>query len=131
MGIWKIEEDGTLVPRPTPKELGIEIKDRDQCLQLLVDFVLSNFTFYGMIEQSLKTYIIQKIYEQWNCEGVMLHYNRGCEGSSLNIAEHRLHLAKQGIPVVRYEGNMGDEREFDIAETEGRIDSFMEAIGLK
>ncbi|MDY7034534.1 MAG: benzoyl-CoA reductase, bzd-type, subunit O [Thermodesulfobacteriota bacterium] len=131
MGIWKIEEDGTLVPRPTPKELGIEIKDRDQCLELLVDFMFSNFWFHNMHEHTLKGYIIQKIYEQWHCDGVMIHYNRGCEGLSLNVAENRLHLIKQGIPVVSYEGNMGDEREFDLAETEGRIDSFMESLGLK
>lgn len=131
LGTWKIKEDGTLVPRPTPKEMGIEIKDRDQCLQLLVDRATSNFWWQNTQEHSLKGYIMQKIYEQWHCDGVMIHYNRGCEGLSLNVAEIRLYLVKKGIPVCGYEGNMGDEREFDLAETQGRIDSFMEALGLK
>ena len=127
---WSIE-DGKLVPRLSPKEQGIEIKDRDQCLMLLADSMLSNFWCQNMQEHTLKSYIMQKIYEQWHCEGIMVHYNRGCEGLSLGVAENRLHLVNQGIPVVSYEGNMGDEREFDLAETQGRIDSFMESLGLK
>ena len=128
---WSIGEDGTLTPRLSPKERGIEIKDRDQCLLLLADYLVSYFWIQNMQEHRLKSYIMQKIYEQWHCDGVMMHYNRGCEGLSLGIAENRLHLVKQGIPVVSYEGNMGDEREFDLVETQGMIDSFMESIGLK
>jgi benzoyl-CoA reductase subunit B len=30
-----------------------------------------------------------------------------------------------------FEGNMGDEREFDEAATQNRIDSFMESLGIK
>ena len=126
-----LNEDGTLSPRPTPKELGIEIKDRDQCLTLAVEFFLSNFGLNNFYGHDLKGRIMKKIYEQWHCDGVIMHYNRGCEGVSLNVAENRLYLAKHGIPVVTYEGNMGDEREFDIEETQGRIDSFMESLGLK
>lgn len=32
---------------------------------------------------------------------------------------------------MTYEGNMGDEREFDYARTKNRIDSFMEILGLR
>jgi len=60
-----------------------------------------------------------------------LHYNRGCEGLTLGVAENRMALADAGIPVTSYEGNMGDEREFDLANTKDRIDSFMESMGLK
>jgi len=61
----------------------------------------------------------------------MLHYNRGCEGLSLGIAENRLALQKAGYPVMTFEGNMGDEREFDETRTMARIDSFMETLDLK
>ncbi len=60
----------------------------------------------------------------------MLHYNRGCEGLSLGIAENRLALIEAGYPVMTFEGNMGDEREFDLARTMARIDTFMETLGL-
>jgi len=60
----------------------------------------------------------------------MLHYNRGCEGLSIGIAENRLALIEEGFPVMTFEGNMGDEREFDDAKTIARIDSFMETLGF-
>jgi benzoyl-CoA reductase subunit B len=71
------------------------------------------------------------IARQANLDGVMLHYNRGCEGLSLGIFENPLALQKAGFPVIRFEGNMGDEREFDEARTLRRIDSFMETLGIK
>jgi benzoyl-CoA reductase subunit B len=131
MGIWDIDEDGTLKPKATPKERGIEIKDRDQCLTLLVDTILANIWSQNIIEQSFKAYLMERVYEQWHCEGVMIHFNRGCEGLTMGAAEQRLYLAEKGIPVVGYEGNMGDEREFDLAETEEKINAFMESLGLK
>jgi benzoyl-CoA reductase subunit B len=60
----------------------------------------------------------------------MLHYNRGCEGLSLGIAENRLALQAAGYPVLVFEGNMGDEREFDEAGTMGKMDTFMETLGV-
>jgi benzoyl-CoA reductase subunit B len=32
---------------------------------------------------------------------------------------------------MTYEGNMGDEREFDLTATETRFDIFLESLGLK
>jgi benzoyl-CoA reductase subunit B len=61
----------------------------------------------------------------------MLHYNRGCEGLSLGIAENRLGLLEAGFPVMTFEGNMGDEREFDLARTRTRVDTFMETLDFK
>ncbi|OGU40410.1 MAG: hypothetical protein A2X61_03805 [Ignavibacteria bacterium GWB2_35_12] len=72
-----------------------------------------------------------RIAKVWKLDGIMLHYNRGCEGLSLGIAENRLALIEAGYPVMAFEGNMGDEREFDEAKTMGRIDSFMETLGMK
>jgi benzoyl-CoA reductase subunit B len=72
-----------------------------------------------------------RIAKQWKLDGVMLHYNRGCEGLSLGIAENRLALLQAGYPVMVFEGNMGDEREFDMTRTMSRIDAFMETLGIK
>jgi benzoyl-CoA reductase subunit B len=126
----EISEDGTLKPRITPQQQGITIKDRDHCLMLLSDWLLSNFWCQTFQEHTLKSFLMQKMYEQWHCDGVLIHYNRGCEGLSLGVAENRLYLVEQGIPVLPYEGNMGDEREFDLAETTEKINAFMESLGL-
>ena len=48
----------------------------------------------------------------------------------LGIAENRLGLLKRGHKVLGYEGNMGDEREFDMAATKTRFDIFLESLGL-
>jgi benzoyl-CoA reductase subunit B len=72
-----------------------------------------------------------RIAKEWKLDGIMLHYNRGCEGLSLGIAENRLALKKAGFPVMIFEGNMGDEREFDEAQTMTRIDAFMESLDFE
>ncbi|MDX9786142.1 MAG: benzoyl-CoA reductase, bzd-type, subunit O [Desulfobacterales bacterium] len=128
---WDIGEDGIMRKRQTPREMGIEIKDRDQCLEILVRYLMTQFWSQNMQDHRLKAYVMKQMYDQWHCDGVMIHYNRGCEGLSLNVAEHRLALVSQGVPVMTYEGNMGDEREFDETETMKRIDTFMETLGLK
>ncbi len=75
--------------------------------------------------------MMTRIAKEWKLDGIMLHYNRGCEGLSIGIAENRLALIDEGYPVMTFEGNMGDEREFDEAQTDARIDSFMETLGLE
>ena len=52
-------------------------------------------------------------------------------GLSLGIAENRLALLKAGFPVMAFEGNMGDEREFDEARVKARFDAFMETLDIK
>ena len=72
-----------------------------------------------------------RIAKEWKLNGVMLHYNRGCEGLTVGIAENRLALLDAGFPVMAFEGNNADEREFDEARTKAKINAFMETIGAK
>ncbi|MBF8265660.1 MAG: benzoyl-CoA reductase, bzd-type, O subunit, partial [Dehalococcoidia bacterium] len=44
--------------------------------------------------------------------------------------EFRLGVQKAGIPVLTYEGNMADKREFDESQTIDRLEAFMESLGL-
>jgi benzoyl-CoA reductase subunit B len=71
------------------------------------------------------------IAKHWKVDGIILHYNRGCEGLSVGIAENRSGLLKLGYNVMMFEGNMVDEREFDEKATENRTDIFLESLGLK
>ena len=75
--------------------------------------------------------MMKSIVEQWKANAVLLHYNRGCEGLSVHIAENRLGLLKEGIQVFSFEGNMGDEREFDYSGTMARGTAFFESMGLE
>jgi len=72
-----------------------------------------------------------RIAREWKLSGAILHYNRGCEGLSIGIAENRLALIDAGFPVMAFEGNNADEREFDAARTKAKIDAFMETLGAK
>ena len=71
------------------------------------------------------------IAKDWNCQGVIMHLNRGCEGWAVGQLEVRRALVEAGFPVLAYEGNVADPREFDEPRTYARIDAFMESQGLK
>ena len=131
IGIWEVKPDGTWGPRTTPAQQGIEIKDRDQALRIYADWNLSKPEWQHFYSTHLKTDMMVRIAKEWSLDGVMLHYNRGCEGLSVGIAENRLGLIDAGFPVMTFEGNMGDEREFDMTKTMARIDAFMETLGVK
>jgi len=128
IGMWEVQEDGTWGPKETPQEEGVEIKDRDQALRVLASWELKKPEWQHFYSPQLKSEMMIRIAKEWKLDGVMLHYNRGCEGLSLGIAENRLALIEADFPVMAFEGNMGDEREFDEAQTITRIDAFMESL---
>ncbi len=131
IGIWEDQPDGTWGPARTPKQRGIKIKTRDQALRLLADWSLRKPLYEQFYDPELKTQLLMRVVREWQVDGVILHYNRGCEGLALGIAENRLALSRAGIPTMAYEGNMADEREFDLEATYRRIDDFMGSLGLQ
>ncbi|OFW30165.1 MAG: benzoyl-CoA reductase, bzd-type, subunit O [Acidobacteria bacterium RIFCSPLOWO2_12_FULL_60_22] len=130
-GNFEVKEDGTWGPRATPQQKGIVLKDRDHALRVYADWNLSRPQWQHFYNPQLKTDMMTRIAKEWKLDGVILHYNRGCEGLTVGIAENRLGLIKEGIPVMTYEGNMADEREFDEPRARSRVDSFMESLGLE
>jgi len=131
IGVWEVKEDGAWGPRATPKEKGITLTDRDHALRILADWNLSKPEWQHFYSPHLKSEMMIRIAREWSLDGVMVHYNRGCEGLTIGIAENRLALLEAGFPVMTFEGNMGDEREFDRGRTLARIDAFMERLGLR
>lgn len=131
IGVWEDKPDGTWGPRTTPMDKGIEITDREQALRLLAEWNLSKPEWQHFYSPHLKSEMMIRIAKEWHLDGIMLHYNRGCEGLSLGIAENRLALIDAGFPVMTFEGNMGDEREFDEGQARSRMDSFMETLGIR
>jgi benzoyl-CoA reductase subunit B len=129
-GNFEVKPDGTWGARTTPQQAGITFKSRDQALRYYADWNLSRPQWQHFYGPEYKTEMLLRIVKEWKLDGVILHYNRGCEGLSVGIAENRLGLINAGVPVMTYEGNMADEREFDEARAHSRVDSFMENLGL-
>ena len=71
-----------------------------------------------------------RLAKQWTVDGMIIHLNRGCEGQALGQMENRIRIQDEGLPVMTYEGNMGDKRELDEAEVLDRVDAFMESLDL-
>ncbi len=130
IGMWEDKKDGTWGPRTTPQQQGITIENRDQALRILTEWNLSKPEWQHFYSPHVKSDMMIRIAKEWKLDGIMLHYNRGCEGLTVGIAENRLALINAAFPVMIFEGNMGDEREFDEARTTARIDSFMETLGF-
>ena len=130
-GIWEEKADGTWGGRTLPWDKGIEIKDRETAVRLYADWNLSKPQWQHFYDPTIKSDMMLRIIKEWQVDGVMLHLNRGCEGLSVGIMENRLAIAKSGTPVMTFEGNMGDEREFDEVRTQARVDAFMEQLGVR
>jgi len=130
-GVFETKPDGSWGARPTPMDKGIVMKDRDTALRLYADWTLARPIFAGYYDPRPKTEMMKTIVKEWKADGVIMHLNRGCEGMTLNAMENRLSLAGAGIPIVTYEGNSGDDREFDEGRVRARVDAFMEQLGLR
>lgn len=116
-----------LLPRAIPKRP----KTREEACRALGEWQLYIPLYQQFYSPDFKSRLMIALAKQWKANGVILHLNRGCEGTGLGVMENRLALQKAGFPVMTYEGNMGDEREFDEARAIARFDAFMELLGLK
>ena len=134
MGVWDETDDGQLVARKTPEEKGEEPRTREEALRTLATWYLLRdegpSSMLGFYLPDIKNRVLPLVVKNWKAQGVLMHLNRGCEGTAFGQMENRLALIKAGIPVMTYEGNMGDDREFDEAQTVDRLESFMESLGL-
>jgi benzoyl-CoA reductase subunit B len=128
IGMWQYLPDGTWVPKPVPSK---KPQTREEALDAIVRWTMHKPEWAHFYQPELKTQMMESIVKQWKVNAVLLHYNRGCEGLSVHIAENRLGLMQKGIPVFPFEGNMGDERDFDLQGTMARLTSFFESMGLK
>ena len=128
-GMWLCgEKNHDLIPRPLPEK---KPTTREEACRMIADWHLSKPGYQHFYHPEYKTKMMGAIAKHWKCDGIILHYNRGCEGLSMGIAENRLGLLKRGNRVITFEGNMGGEREFDEKATQNRIDIFVDSLGLE
>ncbi|MBW2121582.1 MAG: benzoyl-CoA reductase, bzd-type, subunit O, partial [Deltaproteobacteria bacterium] len=101
-GMWLYdEEEGEFLPRPMP---GDKPKTREEACMMLADWHLSKPEYQHFYHPEYKTKMMDAIARHWRVDGIILHYNRGCEGLSTGIAENRLGLLERGHKVMTYEG---------------------------
>lgn len=119
--------------QPTPMEMGVKMTNRDEALRALVEWSLRRLTWRIGISNLAdeKRELEVKLAKEWKIDAAIMHLNRGCEMIASNEKEVRLALMEAGFPVVTYEGNMADKREFDEGQTMRRITAFMESMNLK
>ncbi|MFZ3172406.1 MAG: benzoyl-CoA reductase, bzd-type, subunit O [Carboxydocellales bacterium] len=124
--------DGHMVPAKTPQEQGIQFKNLEEAIRFYADWnVRKRPIVESMHAAQPKIDYTLSIAKDWNADGAIMHFNRGCEGISLNCAEVRGALVKAGYPVMVYEGNHADDREFDANAAMSRLEAFMERLNLK
>jgi benzoyl-CoA reductase subunit B len=124
--------DGTLGPPKTPDEQGLPMKTREDVLKAYAQWYIKKPIISQMFALPyMKSEQMLQLVKEWKVNGVIFHLNRGCEGTAMGQMENRLALTKAKIPVMTYEGNMADRREFDEGQTLKRIDAFMESLGLE
>jgi len=133
-GGWEYDpEEKTWNAAKTPKERGVELKTRDDAARWLANWWLSTGTVCRGVRHSGagKIQRVKDMVDKWQVDGVILHLNRGCEGTSLGQMDIVSSLLKDGVPTMTFEGNHADPREYDEKRTFARIESFMETMGLK
>jgi benzoyl-CoA reductase subunit B len=123
--------DGKLIPPQTPAQKGLKMRTREDAIAALVEKEKNFFLFNMWSSCTLRIQYALKFARQLKINAVIMHLNRGCEGAGLGQMETRQELIKAGIPVLTYEGNMGDTRDFDLDRTMLRVRAFLESQGLK
>jgi benzoyl-CoA reductase subunit B len=126
--VWEIDKKGHLVPARTPKEKGIELTNREEALRAYVDFKTKSLTA-SICTMEMIYKPLPLMAKDWSVEAVVVHANRGCEGSGLSCTEPRLDLLEQNMPVLTFEGSMADYRDFDLPKTMARVEAFLEGLG--
>lgn len=131
---WMTLKDGHVVAYPTLEEQGVtEIRNREHALRLLVEGELKGklefAQFYGA---NIKNELCTAIARDWKVDAAILHLNRGCEGTAQHQMQLKIALQNMGLPVLTYEGNMADARQFEQPKVERLVDLFVtETLGLK
>lgn len=130
-GSYEIMPDGSWQPKRTLEERNKVPRNREEALEILTELSLQKPIEKALPLPHQKSEIMRMLVRDFKCQGVIMHLNRGCEFNSSGLMENRLAMQDMGIPVLAYEGNMADKRETDEGQIIGRIDSFMESLGLK
>ncbi|MBI2877555.1 MAG: 2-hydroxyacyl-CoA dehydratase [Candidatus Tectomicrobia bacterium] len=119
-------------PARTPFERGVPLGSREELVRAYAAWHVQDYVIFRcFLSPQAKNHQLLQMMRQWKAEGMVMHLNRGCEGTAFGQMENRRALLQAGYPVVTYEGNMSDRRELDEAQPLDRLEAFLQSLGLK
>jgi benzoyl-CoA reductase/2-hydroxyglutaryl-CoA dehydratase subunit BcrC/BadD/HgdB len=69
------------------------------------------------------------VVKEFNVEGVLFHVNRSCKVMDfMQYEQQRLVGARTGVPIITFDGDQSDPRNFAPAQFETRIEALMEMM---
>ncbi|HYL12632.1 MAG TPA: 2-hydroxyacyl-CoA dehydratase family protein [Terriglobales bacterium] len=72
---------------------------------------------------------IRRYLEEWNADGLIIHFVKSCRLFSAGQGDMRDHVTKTlGVPTLYIESDLEDPRYFAEAQIRNRIDAFFEAL---
>jgi benzoyl-CoA reductase subunit B len=72
---------------------------------------------------------IRRYVEEWNADGVVIHFVKSCRLFSAGQGDMRDYLTKKlGIPTLYVESDLEDPRYFSQAQLQTRVDAYFEAL---
>lgn len=125
-GIFEMREG-----RFVPKEILARPTNLEEACRVLAEWNLYRPQWPHFYHARYKSEMMLAIARDWKVDGVLLHLNRGCEGSSLGVPENRLAILEAGLPTIAFEGSMADARDVDEAGTKERLAAFIDLLETK
>ncbi|MFQ5826286.1 MAG: 2-hydroxyacyl-CoA dehydratase subunit D [Dehalococcoidia bacterium] len=126
-----IRDDRTWGPVEYFEDLGRPPRNREEALRHMAYWEIKREPWLNMFSPEFKVGYYPHIVENWKCDGVIFHLNRGEVGGMLGILDARFALKQKGIPSLVYEASASDKRDVDMVKVLDGIDAFMESLGLK
>ncbi|HLA26589.1 MAG TPA: benzoyl-CoA reductase, bzd-type, subunit O [Syntrophales bacterium] len=114
--------------RFVPKEILERPATLEEACRTLAEWNLYRPQWPHFYHADYKSEMMLAIARDWKVDGVLLHLNRGCEGSSMGVPENRLAMLDAGYPTIAFEGSMADSRDTDEAGTKQRLDTFIDLL---
>jgi benzoyl-CoA reductase subunit B len=72
---------------------------------------------------------IKRYVEDWNADGVIIHFVKSCRLFSAGQGDMRDYFTKTlGVPTLYIESDLEDPRYFSEAQLKNRIDAYFEAL---
>jgi benzoyl-CoA reductase subunit B len=129
-GAWGEDEDGQPFIPITPQERGIELKTREDAVRSLAELYLDYVPNIRQFNFSRKIDTTWRLAQEWKVDGVLYHMDRGCKGVTAGGQETVKQVRQHGTPAMVFEGSQADPRDFDLAQVQDALDSFLESLGL-
>jgi benzoyl-CoA reductase subunit B len=129
-GVWDISAEGRWTLAPRFKELGVELRSREDALEFLARCYVDHRPLYHCVrlEEKMGEYLHRA--QDWNCQGSILHLDVGCRNQAAGMLEAMHVLEAGGIATVTYESSNGDPRYFSPQQLTDKLESFLERLGL-